>query len=182
MLTFYTDGLTEATHDMLAGERRLHAALRSKAVLFVKSPAQFVHDFCLRDRPRDDLAVLVLNFVDAAHWSFEPRDGQAVRQARRQFVAQLAARAQPGSDIRAAELIFGELVAGTSQHCRGEIEIALEWNGHGAALHAIVRGDGRTEPLHDRDLWLVSRLGADAEIEELPGFGVHVTAGLGMIV
>ncbi len=39
LLTFYTDGLTEATRDALAGERLLHQAVNSDAVLYVDNPA-----------------------------------------------------------------------------------------------------------------------------------------------
>ena len=47
LLAFYTDGLTEATRDMIAGERRLREALRSEAIFYVANPAELIENFCL---------------------------------------------------------------------------------------------------------------------------------------
>jgi GAF domain-containing protein/anti-sigma regulatory factor (Ser/Thr protein kinase) len=187
LLAFYTDGLTEATRDPLAGEGLLREALSSDAVLYVERPAEFLENFCLRGQPRDDVAILLLNFVKSRHWKFDSSDGRAARIARREFLASLGASAQPGSDLKAAELTFGELTANVAQHAGGPIEVALEWRGENAVLHVIDRGEGyaaapgtQTDPLTERGrgLWLIQRLGADLGVEILPGFGTHVRATL----
>jgi serine phosphatase RsbU (regulator of sigma subunit)/anti-sigma regulatory factor (Ser/Thr protein kinase) len=199
LLVFYTDGLVEATRDMIAGERRLHEAIASEAVFYVDRPAEFVEKFCLSgEQPRDDVAVLLLNFVESERWAFDSSEWNAARDTRRRFVASLAAAAGPESDLKAAELIFGELVANVARYAGGRIEVALEWSPKDAVLHVIDRGDayagtsgrggdayagtsGREGDLfteHGRGLWLIQRLGAQLSFEILPGYGTHVTAVL----
>jgi serine phosphatase RsbU (regulator of sigma subunit)/anti-sigma regulatory factor (Ser/Thr protein kinase) len=187
LLALYTDGLTEATRDLLAGERRLREALGTDAVFFVREPAQFVERFCLRDQAPDDVAVLLVNFVESDKWTFDSGDWRAARTVRRELVERLAASAQSGSDIRAAELVFGELAANVAQHAAGPMDVALEWRDARAVVHVMDRGQGyavkdgtQTDLLkeHGRGLWLVQRLGAELNIEVLPGFGKHVRAVL----
>lgn len=185
LLAFYTDGLTEATRDLLAGEKLLREALATDAALYVSSPARFVQEYCLRQQPVDDVAVLVLNFVPSTHWTFDSQDWRSARLARHEFVDCLHASAEPQSDIKGAELIFGELVANVAQHAAGPLEIALDWHRARPVLHVIDRGKGyaacergQEDVLleHGRGLWLVQRLGAQLEVEILPGFGSHVRA------
>jgi serine phosphatase RsbU (regulator of sigma subunit)/anti-sigma regulatory factor (Ser/Thr protein kinase) len=188
LLTFYTDGLTEATRDPLAGELLLREAITSDAVFYVESPARFIETYCLRRQAPDDVAILVLNFVRSQHWSFESGDWHAARRARREFVASLEATGCAPSDVKASELIFGELTANVAQHAVGMLDVALHWADGSAALHVIDRGEGyasneRSAPddlltEHGRGLWLVGRLGAQLSVELLPGFGTHVRATL----
>lgn len=186
LIALFTDGLTEATRDMVAGERTLREALSSDAVFYVESPAEFVEKFCLREQSPDDVAVLLLNFVQSHRWTFDSSDWRAARLARREFADNLAATG-PHGDLRAAELIFGELAANVAQHVGGPIEAALEWRDDNAVLHVIDRGEGyaSTESSaadllteHGRGLWLIQRLGARLNVEALPGFGTHVRAYL----
>src|SRR6202035_5375017 len=108
---FYTDGLTEATHDALAGEQRLRDAVTSDAIFYVENPAAFIEQFVLDGDSPDDVALLVLNFSNAHRWTFESEDWQSVKAARREFAAHMEASGANAADVRAAELIFGELVA-----------------------------------------------------------------------
>lgn len=188
LLAFYTDGLIEATRDTLAGEALLHEALMSDAIFYVDSPAQLIETYCLRDQSPDDVAVLVVNFVQSQRWRFDSGDWRAARAARREFVARLEARADASSDIKAAELIFGELLANVAQHAAGALELALEWRPDAAVLHVIDRGNGYAhsngdengESLaeHGRGLWIAGRLGAELKISAVPGYGTHVQAAL----
>jgi anti-sigma regulatory factor (Ser/Thr protein kinase) len=188
LLAFYTDGLTEATRDPLAGEVLLHEAIASDAIFFVESPAQFVEMYCLRRQAPDDVAILVLNFVRSLRWTFESGDWHAARRARHEFVASLEAAGCALADVKASELIFGELTANVAQHAVGPLDVALHWAGRSAVLHVVDRGEGyatseRTEPddlltESGRGLWLVGRLGAQLNVELLPGFGAHVSAVL----
>ncbi|MGA9945177.1 MAG: SpoIIE family protein phosphatase [Candidatus Cybelea sp.] len=189
LLAFFTDGLTEATRDVLAGERLVRQALRTDAVGYVENPAEFLEAFCLRDQSHDDVAILLVNFVQSRRWTVDSLDSRAARLARREFLACLAAEAQPGSDLSAAELIFGELAANVAQHAGGLIDVALEWRGN-AVLHMIDRGQGYTgaerrlaDPLTERGrgLWLIQQLGAQLTVEQLPRFGTHVRAVLPVV-
>ena len=47
LLAFYTDGLTEATRDIEAGERRLREALATDALFYVANPAEFLEHYTL---------------------------------------------------------------------------------------------------------------------------------------
>jgi anti-sigma regulatory factor (Ser/Thr protein kinase) len=187
LLAFYTDGLTEATRDMLKGEALLKRALCTEAVGYVQSPAEFVERFCLREPSRDDVAILLLNFIESRRWTYDSVDRHAARAVRHEFLDELSAEAFSGADLKPAELIFGELAANVAQHASGRIEIALEWKGRDAVLHVIDHGCGydisdqrETDLLteHGRGLWLIQRLGAKLAVETLPGFGTHVRAVL----
>jgi len=184
MLAFYTDGLTDATRDTLAGEKLLHEALSSDVICFVGSPARFIEGFCMRTQSPDDVAILALNFVQCKRWEFDSRDWHAARTARREFVACLEASAAPKSDLKSAELIFGELAANVAQHAAGLVEMALDWRAQHAVLHVIEHRDPHTPDTRlpsllteqERGFWLVERLGARLDVGVLPGFGVHVQA------
>jgi PAS domain S-box-containing protein len=60
LLALYTDGLIESTHDVIEGERRLHAALFDSALGEVENPAKMLHDRILVDGSRDDVAILTI--------------------------------------------------------------------------------------------------------------------------
>jgi PAS domain S-box-containing protein len=66
MLLLHTDGLTEATQDVIEGERLLAAVLQGDAVVRAESPARFVRDAVLREPAHDDVAILVVGFGPAA--------------------------------------------------------------------------------------------------------------------
>jgi hypothetical protein len=178
LLTFYTDGLTEATHDTLVGERLLHEAVGSQAILYVENPARFIEEYCLRDQSPDDVAILAVNFLKCRRWKFESRDWNAAKLARREFAAALDAAGMPERSVKNGELIFGELSASIAEHSEGAVEIALEWRAGAPVLHVIARGDDHARREYDHDLWLAGRLGARIDVEVLPGFGAHITAAM----
>ncbi|HTV73235.1 MAG TPA: SpoIIE family protein phosphatase [Candidatus Acidoferrales bacterium] len=60
LLTLFTDGLIESTHDIFEGERRLREALLDPAVLGAAHPAKMLHDAVLVDGARDDIAILTI--------------------------------------------------------------------------------------------------------------------------
>jgi PAS domain S-box-containing protein len=66
VLVLHTDGLTEATQDVLEGERLLSGALRDDAVMHAASPARYVLETVLRAPARDDVAILVVVFEAGA--------------------------------------------------------------------------------------------------------------------
>lgn len=171
LLAFYTDGLTEATRDISAGERLLHEALGSDAIFYVESPAKYLEQFCLRDQSCDDVAILLLNFVKSRRWTFESSDHRAASRARQEFLAELAAWAVPGSDLKSAQLIFRELAADVARRGGDRIEFALERRDGAAVLHVIdqARAIGPRPNLRE-----IHPLKGRLEVEVLPGFGTHV--------
>jgi anti-sigma regulatory factor (Ser/Thr protein kinase) len=182
LLVFYTDGLTEATRNVLDGERWLMHALKSEAVLVTSDSAEFIKSTCLRGPLPDDVAVLALNFAHMDRWRFASDDQGSAQQARREFCARLISSGASAEDCATAELVFGELVSNVATHAPGPLEVALEWRGERAVLHVLDRGAGyhvdklaRADPLSEggRGLWLIKSIGGELELEPLPGFGMH---------
>jgi PAS domain S-box-containing protein len=63
LLVLYTDGLIEATRDILDGENRLRAVLRGVDVRTASRPAQHIHDAVLVHGSRDDVAILTIDVL-----------------------------------------------------------------------------------------------------------------------
>jgi GAF domain-containing protein/anti-sigma regulatory factor (Ser/Thr protein kinase) len=182
LLVFYTDGLTEATRNIIDGERWLVHALRSDAVLVTCDSADFIKNSCLRGPLPDDVAVLALNFKSMDRWRFASHDERSAQTARREFCDRLRQKWSNAAECAAAELIFGELLSNVVRHAPGPVEMALEWRGERAVLHVLDRGRGyhaenmtRADVLSEngRGLWLISKMGGLLEFEPLPGFGMH---------
>lgn len=187
LLLLYTDGLTEATRDVTFGERRLHQIASSEAILFVHNAAQFLCDACLPLDAQDDTAVLTVSFGKRAHWAFDAENAQAAHDARSEFVAELRANSEPGCDVEAAELIFGELVGNVVRHAPGPIDVQIEWTGANPVLHVTDCGKGfirnptlPVDPLSEcgRGLYIISLLGRSVRVERIPGYGNHIAVEL----
>ncbi len=151
VLLLYTDGLTEATHDLIAGEKAVVLALRDADV--ETAPAQAIHEAVLRGHgASDDVALLVVAFrrslLDiggdrgALRWTFDAGDGQAAAAARSDMAAALERRGVAEVDRTFAELVYAELVGNTKRYAPGAIDVALDLSGEYAVLHVIDRGHG----------------------------------------
>ncbi|GAC1573666.1 MAG: hypothetical protein NVS3B7_05180 [Candidatus Elarobacter sp.] len=114
---------------------------------------------------------------------------EKVLQERRTFRAHLVALAQPPSDLDAAELIYGELVANTVRYARGDVEVRLEHEDarppvlvvrdQGPGLHCrpwTPRGDPFAES--GRGLAIVEMLAHDVNVDCPAGGGTVVRATL----
>jgi anti-sigma regulatory factor (Ser/Thr protein kinase) len=184
----YTDGITEATHDVEEGERILRAAVANDAMLYARGAASLIAVSCLPEGPRaDDAAVLVVTFPRGTAWQFDADNAKSAQHARGEFLARLQAEASPESDLGASEIIFGELVGNVVRHAPGAIDVTLEWEGSRALLHVIDRGNGfeyappaEIDLLREegRGLWLIHQFAVFTSIEYLPGYGTHVTVEL----
>jgi serine phosphatase RsbU (regulator of sigma subunit) len=62
LLVMYTDGLTEATRNIIRGEALVQAALSAPAIAAAERPAQALHDAVLASGSRDDVAILTMRF------------------------------------------------------------------------------------------------------------------------
>jgi anti-sigma regulatory factor (Ser/Thr protein kinase) len=121
---------------------------------------------------------------------WEVRDeATRVLRARRAFREQVRALAGPSSDVDAAELIYGELVANTIRYAAGAVEVRLEhWDAHPPVLVVRDHGPGmrarNLTPQHDpyaesgRGLAIVAQLAGDLEVERAEGGGTIVRATL----
>jgi anti-sigma regulatory factor (Ser/Thr protein kinase) len=109
-------------------------------------------------------------------WLIGAGDWPAATRARRDCVAFLRRAAAPGTDIAAAELIFGELVGNGVRHARTRVIVEVC---AGEAPRLCVRNDGTAGPFapcaarddaeHGRGLFIVSRIASELHIDRDAG-------------
>jgi len=185
-LIWYTDGLTEMTRDVVAGERRLLEVLEQ-----YPGDVERVVDETLGGQQRDDVALLrlaVLHERDQTSWHFECDDAGGAGDARFAFVAHLARRKLEPGLVTTAELIFGELVSNVVRHAPGPIEIELIERAERLLLAVRDRGPGfqletialPQDPFSEggRGLYLMSQLGSPPVVMPRPGGGNEVVVAL----
>ena len=63
IVVLYTDGLTEATHDPVAGEARLKSALATPGFVGSRRKAKYLYERLLDRRANDDVAILVIELL-----------------------------------------------------------------------------------------------------------------------
>jgi anti-sigma regulatory factor (Ser/Thr protein kinase) len=100
-------------------------------------------------------------------------DALVALDARRLFVTYLARQADELSDLAAAEMIYGELIANVARHAPGPIEISVAWEGEVPVLVVSDYGLGydlaeATLPNGDseckRGLFIVATLGRNLRV------------------
>jgi serine phosphatase RsbU (regulator of sigma subunit)/CHASE3 domain sensor protein len=153
---FYTDGLTESTRDVVAGEQRLREALANPAIASQPNLAQAIYDDMLRDGTHDDVAILAMR-LDATRtgtstevvgqhlrrWAFDTGDTATAQRSRAVFASVLAAGGMLDEDVFTSELIFGELLSNTVRYAPGAVEVVLDWSEASTAiLHFLDSGPG----------------------------------------
>jgi anti-sigma regulatory factor (Ser/Thr protein kinase) len=121
-------------------------------------------------------------------WRVEDQAERVLRQ-RRAFRDCLGSLAEPASDLDAAELIYGELVANTVRYANGAVEVHLEMY-KSASPVLVVRDHGPGlsvapwEPRRDlmaesgRGLGIVELLARDVAVGDAAGGGTVVRATL----
>jgi anti-sigma regulatory factor (Ser/Thr protein kinase) len=111
--------------------------------------------------------------ADHRGFSFRITDAALAHNARRIFGAYLAVQAEPGSDLYAAELIFGELLGNVARHAPGPVDVRLRWNGQRGILEVTDNGPGyavENPQLPDglsesrRGLFLIASFGAELHV------------------
>jgi serine phosphatase RsbU (regulator of sigma subunit)/anti-sigma regulatory factor (Ser/Thr protein kinase)/CHASE3 domain sensor protein len=193
---FYTDGLTESTRDVVAGEQRLREALANPAVASQPNLAQALYDDVLRDGTHDDVAILAMR-LDASRtgasteivgqhlrrWAFDTGDHVTAQRSRAVFAATLAAGGMLDEDVFTSELIFGELLSNTVRYAAGPIEVVLDWTEAATAiLHVLDSGPGfvlmprlPSDLLSERGrgLFLIWSLSEDFNVTKRADGGAH---------
>lgn len=189
MLVLYTDGIIEVSRDVLEGEEMLDRVLASEAVLHVVNPAEFIERAIAEQAPRDDIAILVVNFgAPETRWQFEAEDARAAYSMRDQFFGKLSAVANLDQESMAyCGVIFAELIGNAVRHAPGPLSVSFELRGRDLILHVVDKGHGFLyQPSLPADVWsedgrglyLVSQLARHVEVERIPGLGSHVTVTL----
>ena len=195
-LVLYTDGLTEAGRDVIAGERALAEALREADT--DSAPAQAIHEAVLRGAgASDDVALLVVAFrrslLDiggdrgALRWTFDVADSAAAAAARAGVVEALERRGIAEVDRTFSELVFAELVGNVKRYAPGAIDVALDLSDEYAVLHVVDTGAGfqhnarlPSDALAEsgRGLFIVSTIAEEFTVTRCPGGGAHARAVL----
>jgi anti-sigma regulatory factor (Ser/Thr protein kinase) len=189
MLALYTDGLVEATRDVVAGEAMLVAVLSSNAVLHAANPAEFVERAIAGQAPRDDIAIIVVNFAHAGmRWQFEAADSRSAYTMRDEYFRSLLRWSEADDEqLSVCGLIFAELIGNAVRHAPGPLSTSLEVRGDSIVLHVIDEGPGFDfEPALPSNLWaesgrglyLIQRLSRGVVVERIPGRGSHVAVTL----
>jgi GAF domain-containing protein/anti-sigma regulatory factor (Ser/Thr protein kinase) len=179
LLVLYTDGLSEAHHDALAGEEQLRAAVRNvnpggdipgRAAVVIRDavlgPGATSHD---------DMALLTVFFAAplrgiselVSFWDVACDDGAAARRVREALVAALRSAGLHDDDVFAAETIYSELIGNCLRHAAPEVQVVLDLTQDAAVLHVLDRGEG---------FYLNSKLPADAYAER--GRGLYIVSQL----
>ncbi len=189
MLVLYTDGVIEASRDVVAGERMLERVLQSDAVTHASNPAEFIERAIAHESPRDDIAIMSIIFGRAEkRWQFEAEDARAAYTMRDEYFRTLSRVCDLNQeDLATCSLIFAELVGNAVRHAPGPLSVSLEFRENNAVLHVIDKGAGFTyEPALPASLWseggrglyLISLLAREVRVEPVPGLGSHVMVTL----
>ena len=193
---FYTDGLTESTRDVIAGEQRLREALANPAIASQPNLAQAIYDDVLRDGTHDDVAILAMR-LDASRtgtstevvgqhfrrWAFDTGDIATAQRSRAVFASVLAAGGMLDEDVFTSELIFGELLSNTVRYAPGAVEVVLDWSEASTAiLHFLDSGPGfvlmprlPSDLLSERGrgLFLIWSMSEDFNVTKRAAAGAH---------
>jgi serine phosphatase RsbU (regulator of sigma subunit)/anti-sigma regulatory factor (Ser/Thr protein kinase)/CHASE3 domain sensor protein len=180
----FTDGLIEIERDYFKGMENLIETVKSEyGSMPSENIAEHIKDRILANaEPADDSAVLFVGITNLGMngspqeqtWKVNARERGAAYRVRRAVLWDLAARAMPGSDLAAVELILGELLSNVAQHTPGDAEITMEFRDGRAVLR--VRDEGKPfatngEPSPDpmspsgRGLHLIRSLARSIELE-----------------
>jgi serine phosphatase RsbU (regulator of sigma subunit)/anti-sigma regulatory factor (Ser/Thr protein kinase) len=185
LLVLYTDGLIEATQDIVEGERRLERVLSQPELSFSRSIAQRIHDEVAGAHARDDVAILVAKIGASEplrRWRFDPTWEDLARRIRCDLRRVLGEHAYARDDVLDVELIFAELMGNLVRYAPGVAELILELHGERFVMHLLDKGPGfQFAPRlpHDlfsqsgRGLFLIAQLSADFSVEHRPGGGSH---------
>jgi serine phosphatase RsbU (regulator of sigma subunit)/anti-sigma regulatory factor (Ser/Thr protein kinase) len=194
-LVLYTDGLTEAGRDVVAGNKSLHDAAILIETAHGPAPAKSIRRQVIPDGSNDDVAILVVrtDYEEAERhidrWTFAIHDGDAARQVRNNFVASLKKQLFSFDACANAELVFGELIGNVVRHASStmNVEVAVNHAGPDTVLHVMDLGGGFNhasrlprDPYAEagRGLFLIAALTEDFTVSERPDGGSHARAVL----
>lgn len=187
-MLLYTDGLSEASRDILGSLGRMRLLLTDDAVVGASDPARALYTRMLPRGTPDDVAILTFRTSAGPAgvfqgWEFLASDAGAAAACRREVVSCLgdAAGGNP-SDCFSAELVFGELLGNVVRYAGGWVRVVLDFSGRKPVLHVLDRGPGfvvnarlPSDSLSDRGrgLFLVKSLSEDFGVSRRFPTGSH---------
>ena len=192
LLVLYTDGLTESTRDVFAGERRLRAALAREDVRNAPAPAAAILEAVLHE-PTDDVAILTVAMGARSErivrWSFPSSDASAAGEVRREFARILRGAHAGEAEVADAVTVFGELLGNVVRHTEDDVEAALDMTAEEPVLHVLDRGPGfkfyarlpkDSMSESGRGLYIATKLARDVSVVPRPDGGSHARVVLKM--
>ena len=197
VLVLYTDGLTEATRDIAAGEAALRTALSRHGVLGAPNVSQAIHDAVIAGDAHDDVAIVTVRRSAhgderaIAHWAFHSADVAVAREAHHAVSTALLSHGLSTEALGAAEVVFAELLGNVVRYAPGTVRVALDRTGAAPVLHVLDEGRGfrHLPKLPDdvlsergRGLYIVSAFSDDFTVTRRPHGGSHARAVLSLSV
>jgi light-regulated signal transduction histidine kinase (bacteriophytochrome)/anti-sigma regulatory factor (Ser/Thr protein kinase) len=193
VLCLYTDGLIEATHNILEGIGLLRSTVASLGTDVIIHPAAVIRHLVIPEGSSDDVAILVVNIdfdESERHLSrsrFDASDGEAARRARREFKDSLSPELFSENDIANAELVFGELCGNAARYAPGIVDVVVDRSGPQIVLHILDRGAGfrhlsrlPTDVLSEsgRGLFIIAAMTSEFTVTQRVDGGSHARAVL----
>jgi anti-sigma regulatory factor (Ser/Thr protein kinase)/predicted ArsR family transcriptional regulator len=120
-------------------------------------------------------------------WYFDATDPAAMRALRSDLRRYLERHAEPGSDLDAAEIVAGELLANVTRHAVGPAWVSVDWSKEAPLLAVHDLGPGfeledvgasPTLSEHGYGLTIVSHLAQKLEVRRKQAGGARVTVEL----
>lgn len=184
VLILYTDGLIEATRDVLDGEARLREAVKHSRGSDPLQRAQAIYDAVLTAGSRDDVAILCMTVVRSRrlYWTLDARDVEETMRLRSEILGELCSKRTLEVQSITAELVLAELIGNLVRYAPEPAEISLEWDHGHAILHVRDNGPGFafTPKLpndvfseNGRGLFLIAALSDDFNVTRRPEGGSH---------
>jgi serine phosphatase RsbU (regulator of sigma subunit) len=190
VLTLYTDGLIEASRDVISGDALLRSAFARRDIAHAHDAARVLHDAVLGagSQSPDDVAIITLEVRQRQQWQWQFHfvPGAADMKLARISLAR-AIDAAGGVDRDGAQVIFGELLSNVLRYAPGPSEVRLESSDEGLVLHVLDSGPGfdpsRVESPSftsesRRGLMIVRALAVSLTIAPRAQGGMHIAAGL----
>lgn len=191
LLVLYTDGLTESTHNLLDGERRMREAIVSPDVANAARPAKALHEGVLHGGARDDVAILTVRVVcwpEILHWRLDTHDESETSRVRGDILAHLQQRGSPETLVAKAEIVLNEVIGNIARYTDGRADVSLEWNELHPIFHVRDSGPGfefvprlpnDVYSESGRGLFLIAAYAHDFHVLRRPEGGSHARIVLG---
>ena len=192
LIVLYTDGVTEAERDPVAGEEKLKAAIATLAK-HDPHPATSLADAMRVSSAHDDVALLTvsysgLSYATMRRWSFDAHDAAIARAVIDEFSQILSSRNVTLQAATAAETIFAELLGNVVRYAPGLVDVIVDLSGPSIVLNVLDRGPGFAyfprlpqDLLSERGrgLFIVSQLAEEFSIQRRRDGGSHARVMLG---
>lgn len=189
----YTDGLIEASHNLIEGTRRLHDAALQLGAAVNEHQAATIRRLVIPNGSSDDVAMLVvkIDFNESERFivrsRFDSDDAAGASNARRVFAASLLQKNFTDIDIANAEIVFGELCGNVARYAKGPVDIVVDSSGIQTVLHVLDRGVGFQHlsrlPMDlyaekGRGLFIIAAMTTEFTVAQRVGGGSHARAVL----